>query len=133
MIETIWTSDPFAVDIWWTLQILQDPRYLIPREFFYYSILRSCKVFSINPIRLYMAPSSISLSMFFFIGFSIICIMSRKSCIPPYVDSQNYGPLLVTAYRLFYGTEYLGVPTWAPNLGNVLYKPWTLNPAPLKP
>ena len=32
----------------WILKILHDPRYLIPWEFWYYSILKSCRIFSIN-------------------------------------------------------------------------------------
>ena len=32
----------------WRLKMLHDPKYLIPWEFWYYSILRSCRIFSIN-------------------------------------------------------------------------------------
>ena len=34
----------------WILKCLQDPKYLIPWELWYYSILRSCRIFSINNI-----------------------------------------------------------------------------------
>ena len=32
----------------WILKILHDPKYPIPWEYWYYSILRSCRIFSIN-------------------------------------------------------------------------------------
>ena len=39
-------------NIWWIVKILHDPEYLIPWELYYYSILRSCRIFSINSIEI---------------------------------------------------------------------------------
>ena len=35
-------------EVRWVLKILHDPKYLITWESWYYSIVRSCRIFSIN-------------------------------------------------------------------------------------
>ena len=36
----------------WILEILHDPRYLMPWEFWEYGTFRSCRIFSINSIKI---------------------------------------------------------------------------------